>query len=683
MPQPNDRQQPATSSFFLDPDMAAYYGSEEPELPPMPEADPGGWPDEDPYAQANPYPDSRPGWGVSDEAPVVCFVDDGRIFNPQQLLVIETPDGSVCVDACAGTGKTATIVERYARMIAGGMDPRRLLLVTFTVKGANEMSERIRARVGVSLPWATNFHKLCVRLLRMFPELGIPRGFTIVDQDDSKALVRRIAKRDDLGVSAQDVKDILEQVERLRLARLGYLEEDKAPTAAIKKRPALMHVAKAYEEALVRENKLDFDRIIHATLLGLRGNPEGAARVARLWDRVTIDEAQDTDRAQFELIALLAPHGQVCLVGDMDQSIYGFRGADYENLRRFVKDFNAIRLPLELNYRSKAEILEVANQVISQSSDRFEKAMKDTLGRGGDVRLIVATDQAEEATRVARDIQAAIRQGRRYSECAVLYRVGGLSRILEQTLTKHRIPYRLVGGLRFWERREVKDTLAYGKVLLGVQDPEAWRRATHAVTCGLGDKVWGEVMRHPTPEQGIDAVGRGKARDWLQAVRLARSFGTDYQALDKLLDVVGYRAVLGKDEDGADRLSNVAETINAMSEFGGLREFLDEAVLGLPSKDEADEGDRVTLSTIHGAKGLEWDWVHIVGLVESVLPHVWSSSSEAGLDEERRLLYVAMTRAKRRLGLSHPIRIMLQGRYQTAEPSRFLDGLPLKIERIR
>jgi DNA helicase-2/ATP-dependent DNA helicase PcrA len=603
-----------------------------------------------------------------------------REFNPQQAEVIATRDGAVCVDACAGTGKTAAIVERYARMIADGADPHRLLLLTFTVKAANEMAERIQHRTGLYFPWATNFHKLCVKLLRYYPALGVPPGFSIIDADDQKSIVKRVARHLDIETPKQVIKDILAQIERSRLVRLGYRDPEDETLAATSRMPSIRAIAEGYERVIAHENKLDFDSIIQLTLAGMKRNPGLAAHIASRWTHVTVDEAQDMDRAQFELIGLLGPHGNVCLVGDMDQGIYGFRGAEWANLRRFIEQRGAIRIPLEINYRSSAEILAVANAVISENVDRYPKTMRDTLGGGGDVRIVVGWDSEKEALWATQRIQQKIRSGVSPSECAVLYRVGGLSRSLEQAFARNRVPYRVVGGLRFWERREVKDVLAYARVLIGLPDPESWRRATQTPSIGLGDKGWGTVLSARTPEDGIERTARGKARDWINGVRNARAIGSDWKALDGLLNMVGYRESLGREEDGKDRLSNVDETLNAMSEFPSIQEFLDEAMLGLPGKDDDGDKDCVTLSTIHGAKGLEWTHVHVLGCNDGVLPHMWSQGDAMAMEEERRLFYVAVTRAKRSLVLSYADRTMRDGRWSTAMPSPFLDALdPLKL----
>lgn len=598
-------------------------------------------------------------------------------FNPQQLAVIEAVRGAVCVDACAGTGKTATIIERYARLIEQGVNPDRLLLVTFTNKAAGEMSERIQQRTGRRLIWSTNFHKLCTRLIRLHPEFGVGGKFTILDTDDQSALLRRLAKANEAPTDAKWLKKVLAQVERSRLAELGYLDGAPAMTMDSMRDNLIPRLAGEYEEALRQENKLDFDLIVYTVIWGFRRVPGLAARVASRWDYVTIDEAQDTDKGQFELITYLAPHGNICLVGDMDQSIYAFRRAEYENLMRFVERFKARRLPLEINYRSMAEILDVANHAIAENTNRFQKSMRATRGHGGTVVAIRAKDQEIEARSIASIIRGAMKAGEKPGDIAVLYRASNISRLIEQALTRAVIPYKIVGGLRFWERAEVRDTIAYAKVLLGVQDPDAWRRATSNPPIGIGDKSWQAALGSGTSiEQALYASAKPKGMEWLSALKRARNLGATPHALSEFMTEVGYFTNLLRDANGLDRTTNVQEALTAMEDFGDLEEFLDEAVLGLPSRDEVQD-DVVTLSTIHASKGLEWSRVFLAGCCEGTLPHVWSVTAKE-VEEERRLFYVAVTRAKHNLTITSPALVTQfnQG-VVPADESRFLKGLQI------
>lgn len=602
-------------------------------------------------------------------------------FNPQQSAVIEATEGAVCVDACAGTGKTATIVERYARLIERGVHPGRLLLLTFTVKAANEMSERMERRVGTKLPWSMNFHRLCVRLMRLYPEFGMPKNFTILDTKDRDAMIKRISAANGIKAESKFIDEVIAQVDRTRLVALGYLQ-GPPNTIAANRDSSIRVIAGEYETAIEREGKLDFDKIIQHVIWSFRRDPALVAKVAARWDYVTVDEAQDTDRAQFELMTFLAPHGNIALVGDMDQSIYGFRGAEYENLRRFVERYQARRLPLEINYRSSAGILTIANKVIAENKNRFQKTMRPTVTAAGSNILLQAPDSDGEAKAIAAMIKGAIQAGEDPGGIAVLYRVGGLSRLVEQALTRAVIPYRIVGGLRFWERAEVKSVIAYARIVLGSQDPESWRRATSTPPIGIGDKMWGEILGAPDPETGIEKYGKGKAKAWLEKVRCARGAVDDALALDALLDRIGFRdAIKASKDDGANRLSNVNEAITAIKEFPSLQEFVDDALLGLPGKEAAGEDRLVTLSTIHAAKGLEWRRVFVIGVVEDVLPHVWSTTDRE-VEEERRLFYVAVTRAKNDLTITFPRMVAQRGTMSPGEPSRFLKAVEGDLQKM-
>lgn len=595
-------------------------------------------------------------------------------WNPQQQKVIAFRDGALCVDACAGTGKTATITERYARMIESGVRPNDLLLVTFTVKAANEMAERIYKRTGHRLSWATNFHKLCVRLLRLYP-LGIPSGFSIADEGEKNAILRRIAKGYNLKPDAKWFKSVEAQIEENRLFVLGY--RLTGTTMQAKKDSMILQVANDYEESLIQANKLDFDKIILATLAGLRRFPQVAAEIGRRWKYVTVDEAQDTDRPQFDLLAFLAPHGNICLVGDMDQSIFAFRGADYENLRRFIERFKAQRLPLEINYRSKAEILDLANAVIAENEDRLPKTMRPTLGGGGNLVLLTANDQFSEAEAVANLIVGAIRAGESPSKIAVLYRISSLSRLLEAALGRKGIPYRTVGGLRFWDRAEVKTVIAFAEAIAKRAGLSAWKRIFDALPIGVGEKTFTELVATKDIESAMAKLPGKKGVLGAKFASLLQQFRANWDPMrfQAFLEEIGYLPELRKlpQEEYLQRFANVMEAISAMRDFDTIQDFLDEISLGLP-KAETDLDELVTLSTIHAAKGLEWSRVFVLGTNEGILPHTWSMGSKKATEEERRLLYVAVTRAQHNLSICNARTIMLNGVPAPSSLSQFMIG---------
>ncbi len=609
-----------------------------------------------------------------------------REFNPQQMDIIEMGEGASCVDAGAGSGKTATITERVRRLIEQGVAPERILLMTFTVKAAMEMSERVHKAIGAQLPWATNFHRLCMKLLRTEPAFGLLRA-RVADEDRQKRIVRDCARQLH-GIAKPEAKlvdSVLRESSVQRRHRMGYSSERH--TWEAKKNPIVATLAADYEKALKDAGLIDFDRMIFDVVVGLRQDPELRKKISATWDFVIVDEAQDTNQAQFELLTLLVPpsggrHKNIMLVGDMDQCIFGFAGAQVGNLHAFMEAYSAKRLPLELNYRSRAEILEVANTVIAQNKERMPKTLRPTLGKGGVVEAYNAPDTRVETTWVASQIQSAVVRGANPGDIAVLFRVGALSREVETALMLRKIPYRVVGALRFWERREVKDTLAFLRVYLGQQDMDAWDRALSAMPIGVGAKAMTRLQEFPSVEDGLIAVGGAKAQAWLSALLRARQGQQQvHKGLRSFLEGSGYlaeiRAKAAKPEEATQRLANIDEVLNALSLAQDPAAWLDEVALGLPSKEDKQSPHQVTLSTIHAAKGLEWRRVFLVGAVDGILPHERASGTTEELEEERRLLYVAITRAKDHLSISLPAIRMEQGALKAAIPSRFLKGLQI------
>lgn len=609
-------------------------------------------------------------------------------LNEEQQAAAGLGKGAYLVDAAAGVGKTTAVTERAIRLVQSGVDPDRILQVTFTVKAAQEMASRIFERTGRRPLWATNFHRLCTRLLRMFPEFGVPAGFTIADEDDSKRLVREILA--ELAPNADPKKYTFQVREQVARNRLVTIFPDMDPeTFWVKRETWIAGVAEEYDLRLARENKIDFDLMLFKVALGLRLDADLRARVARLWDYIMVDEFQDTDPVQLEILKCIAPHGNVVGVGDMDQGIYRFRGAEPRNMQYFVKHFGASILPLQTNYRSRPEILELANRVIAHNPDRYPKALLPSKGPGGQIYLRQYADSHAEAEAVAREVSTLIRTGVRPEEIAVLYRVSASSRQVETAFMANGIPHRVLGALRFWDRREVKDVMAWAAVLVGLPDWDAWKRAASNPRIGVGDSGWAKARSCATPEDGLEACLGRKVFPFLMAIRKARALGSGADALGQLLESSGYLSSLqeefeGRPEELAQRLGNVHETVAAVREFGSIQTFLDEVALGCPERDE-NQKKGVVLSTIHAAKGLEWDRVFILALAEDVLPHYLAlKGTEDDLAEERRLFYVAITRARQGLHMSLATFLEQPGAgSKVVLPSRFLveAGMAEKIRR--
>lgn len=624
------------------------------------------------------------------KAPATVTPTGGRpMFDKHQFAVIEAMEGAYCVDAGAGSGKTTALTERTARLIIAGVRPHEILLVTFTVKAANEMAERVQRVTGQALPWATNFHKLCLRLISMYPEIGIDRGFIVIDPGDQARIVKRIA-REGHGIEKPEttlVDAVLDQVEQQRHFRMGYRKTEFTLEAT--QSPIIATLADDYEALIRKENKLDFDRMILDVVLALRENRFLRERISSRWRYVMIDEGQDTDEAQFELIGYLGcTHGNIMLVGDMDQGIYAFRGARNRNIMDFIRDFSAKVLPMEFNYRSRAEILECANRVIGKNEERLPKVLRATRGSGGNVRNLEAGHSSSEASWIVEQIENALRH-ERPSEIAVLYRISSVSREIESALSRRRIPYRVVGGLRFWDRAEVKDTLAHARVMLGTLQRETWERVFFSQAMGIGDKTVTKLMKAPSMEEGIRMFAGAKANAWLTKLLDARTRiqGGEkaFETLRWFLEISGYNAEIrtrNSAEDAEQRLANISETLNAMAVAPNLQEWLDEVMLGVPSRDDDSSKPCVVLSTIHAAKGLEWNRVFIAACNQGIMPHA-RALDEGNVEEERRLFYVAITRARIDLAVSYAKLRMNNGKTIPATASMFLKEMTHhKPERI-
>lgn len=609
-------------------------------------------------------------------------------LNDEQLATADLGKGAYLVDAAAGVGKTTAVTERAIRLVESGVDPDRILQVTFTVKAAQEMAQRIFERTGSRPLWATNFHRLCTRLLRSYPEFGVAAGFTITDDDDSKQLVKTIMA--ELAPDADPKKFTFHVREQIARSRACQIFPDLDPVTYWSKRePWIIAVAEEYDLRLARENRVDFDLMLYKVATGLRSNKHLSNQVAGLWDYIMVDEFQDTDPVQLEILKCIAPHGNVVGVGDMDQGIYRFRGAEPRNLQYFVKHFNAKVMPLQINYRSRPEILELANKVIVNNPDRYPKALVPSKCPGGQVHLRQFAESKTEAEAVAREVGTLIRTGVKPEEIAILYRVSAASRQVETAFMTNAIPHRVLGALRFWDRREVKDVLAWAKVLIGRNDWDAWKRATQNPRIGIGESGWVKARALGNPEEGLEACHGRKVFPFLLAVRTARTLGSGAEALEHLLRDSGYLAAIQEEFDGnpeelAQRVGNIYETLAAVREFGSIQAFLDEVALGCPERDDGTKAG-VTLSTIHAAKGLEWDHVFIVALADEVLPHYLAlKGTEDDLAEERRLLYVAITRARQGLYMSFATFLDQPGASaKVVLPSRFLAeaGMSDKIRR--
>ena len=630
-------------------------------------------------------------------------------LNPAQREAVLHRDGPLLVLAGAGSGKTRVLTTRIARLIeVHGVDPRQILAVTFTNKAAGEMRDRIERLLGRSTQgmWVGTFHAIGARMLRAgahFVERS--PAFTIYDQDDSLAVIKRLMERHGVSPKQYAPRAVQSAISDAKNALVPPSEYE-----ALAMDPFARAVAPVYVElasALRTANALDFDDLLVFPVRLLRENPGQLAAYRDRFRYILVDEYQDTNRAQYQFVRLLAGEaGNVCVVGDDDQSIYGWRGADIRNILDFTKDFPSAKIVrLEENYRSAPPILDVANAVIRANTGRMGKTLRPTRSGGEPVTSVRALDERDEADWIVGELMTRrSAKNLELREFAVLYRTNAQSRALEEALRRQAIPYRLVGAVRFYDRREIRDLMSYLKLIANPSDDEAFRRAVSVPKRGLGETTIDTLAEVARKEHLslFAAAGRG---DLLAAIRPAArgslsQFVTlihrlrtqaENAAVDELLhqivDDIRYGDYLkAEGPESADRLENVKELITGAAELVadelgevGLRpldHFLQRATL-VAEVDALDAtGDAVTLMTLHNAKGLEFPYVFICGLEDGLFPLARAFDEPAQLEEERRLFYVGITRAERKLYLTHAEERRRNGELLGARPSSFLMAIP-------
>jgi DNA helicase-2/ATP-dependent DNA helicase PcrA len=620
-------------------------------------------------------------------------------LNPEQKAAVTAPEGPVLVLAGAGSGKTRVLTGRAFYLIAQRrVNPHAVLVVTFTNKAAEELRKRLRDYVGdrSDLPWAGTFHSFCARLLRMHGDtLGLTREFSIYDTADtdqvlSELLAERRIGRDELPPATLR--------SWISLLKNGGSLSGRSPFHRL-----AQELMPRYDESLRRANAVDFDDLLRLPLDMFRLRPEVLESVQRRYDHVLIDEFQDTNTHQYELAKqIAAPQNSLFVVGDDDQSIYGWRGAQFRNVYDFQRDLpDAQVYRLEQNYRSTQPILDVANDVISVNRDRHEKKLWTEKLQGEKVVLRQVPRAVDEAHEVVGEIHH-LRRLKSYGwkDFAVLFRVNALSRQFEEVLIGQAIPYTMIGGTRFYERREIRDLLAYLRVLVNPDDEQAWRRVMRAPPRGIGDatvkqleeearhseRSIGRVILSPLALSSLSKLAQNK----LSAIAdLVERMKGETAALDMVASVEFVLQASGLAEyyervdpdEFEERIANLAQLVEAARDRArehpefALADFLAEIALISDIDDYDETPDRVALMTMHAAKGLEFPVVFVVGLEEKLLPHQRSSGSVAEIEEERRLFYVAVTRAQERLYLTYSQMRYVNGTLEFQEPSRFLRDL--------
>jgi DNA helicase-2/ATP-dependent DNA helicase PcrA len=624
--------------------------------------------------------------------------------NEPQRLAITHGEGPLLVLAGAGSGKTRVLTRRVAWLLEERRVPGRgILAITFTNRAAAEMKERILALVPRPDLWISTFHSACARILRREADaIGLPRDFTIYDETDRAALLRAILKEKDLDPARHRPAAVASTISRWKNAMLA--PADVARGEGLDGR-SLAAVFDAYERRLRDLGALDFDDLLLKAIELFEGNPELLARYRERFEHVLIDEFQDTNPPQYRIAkALAGERKNLAVVGDPDQSIYSWRGADIRNLLDFERDFPGTTIVrLEQNYRSTKRILAAADAVIRRNRFRKERGLWTENPEGGRLVLLPCRDEEDEAREVALQIRSLAASGRPLREIAVFYRTNFLQRALERGLREAAIPYRIVAGVEFFERREVRDLLAYLRVLVNPRDDLAAERVAGTPPRGIGEKSLAALAEHGRANRlslrqtfaragevpGIATRVRGAlgGLDSLLSSLAPAADGPAEEALDAVVRAIDYEAFLKDLEsaggaEGVDRVENVRELLAYAREVdrrepqGGLRGFLAEVSL-VSDVDAFDaDADRVSLLTLHSAKGLEFATVLLVGCEEGLLPHARSVDEPAALEEERRLFYVGLTRAKERVFLTYTRTRSHFGEGLTSVPSRFLAEIP-------
>ena len=628
-------------------------------------------------------------------------------LNPPQREAVTTTEGPLLILAGAGSGKTRVLTHRIAYLIEEkGVAPYRILALTFTNKAAKEMRERVDALVETDARsiWVATFHGFCARLLSMeIDRLGYGKTFIIYDEQDQQSLIGHIIKDMNLNdkvFTKRMLAGIFSHAKNHSLSPLAFLKETGQPTQ-------ILEAFKIYEKRLKDANALDFDDLLLCTIRLFEQNPDVLQKYRERFRYILVDEYQDTNLAQYHIVNLLAKeHRNLCVVGDDDQSIYAWRGADIRNILEFEKDFEGCTvIRLEQNYRSTEKILDAANAVIRNNKGRKEKQLWTAEKGGAPIDVHEATDERDEAYYICSKIANGARYGARYDDFAILYRTHAQSRVLEMMLKSFLIPYRVYGGVSFFSRAEVKDILAYLRLMLNPADDEAFLRTVNMPPRGIGAQSIA-VLSDSARKRGIPLMSAVIAPDDVPAKTASKfhTFLTTYRDLYELLDTmpladftrellerIGYDAYLRDDkkENYEARAEVVEELLGYIEEFetgytandgNVLQAFLTNVAL-FSTADNVDETNGcVNLMTLHAAKGLEFPNVFLCGMEEGLFPSAQSSYDEDRLEEERRLCYVGVTRAKKQLYLSYAKERMLYGRTEPALPSRFLTEMGDAIE---
>lgn len=631
-------------------------------------------------------------------------------LNAVQQKAVQATEGPLLILAGAGSGKTRVLTHRVAYLLyEKQVHPWNILAITFTNKAAREMRERISSLVGVEAEdiWISTFHAMCVKILRRnIDQIGYSRNFTILDTSDQLTVMKKLLKEENLDPKSFDPRSILHKISAKK--NLLITPKTMQQQASNYFEQVIADLYDKYQQQLRANESLDFDDLLMLTVHLFREVPSVCEYYQRKFQYIHVDEYQDTNHAQYVLVKMLADHHQnICVVGDSDQSIYQFRGADITNILHFERDYpNAQLIKLEQNYRSTKKILAAANHLIAHNTERKEKDLWTDNEEGMPIQLLEMSSETDEAHAVLKTIIQGVVQGHQYRDYAILYRTNAQSRVLEEELRKALIPYQVVGGFKFYDRKEIKDILCYLRLVVNPQDDISLTRVINVPKRGIGavtlEKINTYRAKHhlsmfqallEVEQIGISARAVKPLKQFVNLINQFHQMAEYLSAAEiteELIQQIGYREELKKEKsiEAMSRLENIDELLTVVQQFEKKNEdkslvaFLTDLALvaDIDSLDqehpEKQLDDYVSLMTLHSAKGLEFPYVFLVGMEESIFPHQRSLESEQAIEEERRLAYVGMTRARKGLYLFHTKMRKIFGKTSLNPPSRFLAEIP-------
>lgn len=639
-------------------------------------------------------------------------------LNQEQLQAVKNIKGPLLILAGAGSGKTRVLTSRIAYLIQQGVRAREILAVTFTNKAAKEMRERLSSILGeevVKYMWVGTFHSICGRILRQDIEnytfqsgKQLDKNFTIYDEQDSVAVIKNAIKKlnlDDKIYAPKLVKSIISNAKNKMQDAFTF-----STFARDFKSQKIAEIFEEYENALNNNNAMDFDDMLMLCVKLLEQNPEVREKYFSRFQHILVDEFQDTNKAQYKLVNMLytnlsdehMENRSLCVVGDVDQSIYSWRGADFKIILNFQKDFkNSTLIKLEQNYRSTENILNVANAIIENNEERVEKSLYSKKGEGDKIYYFEAQDESDEANYIAQTIKNTSED---FNKFAVLYRTNAQSRAIEEACISHSIPYKIYGGLKFYDRKEIKDIVAYLKLIYNLHDSQSFKRVVNVPKRAIGEttiknlqiianendiSLFDAVLKLDDIE-GLNTKTKEKLKSFASLIMSFQEASKKYslrEFISLVIEKSGYLRELSeeKTEENESRIENLQELVNVAGEFEPedinniLGEFLTQVALVSDIDGLENISNNVTLMTLHSAKGLEFPIVFLAGLEEGIFPHQRTFTSNSELEEERRLMYVGVTRAEETLYISSAKRRQMWGEYKYYNPSRFLNEIPQEL----